>query len=81
MLPLLLSIDIINFYCLLLLLSVLIRFLIHSTVVVLVLQYILLFCPLSVFCHRYLDDLASVLLVWLLTLLVHNFPCGDFIIN
>ena len=32
-------------------------------------------------CHRYCYDLALVLLVWPLTLLVYNFPCGDFILN
>ena len=34
----------------------------------------------SGYCHRYLYDSALVLLVWLLTLLVYNFPYGDFII-
>ena len=33
------------------------------------------------YCHCYLYDLALVLLVWLLTLLVYNFPYGDFIVN
>ena len=33
------------------------------------------------YCSRYLYDLPSVLLVWLLTLLVYIFPYGDFIVN
>ena len=33
------------------------------------------------YCHRYLYDLALVILVWLLTLLVFRFPYADFIIN
>ena len=35
----------------------------------------------SSYCHRYLCDLLLVLLVWLLTLLVYNFPYSDFIVN
>ena len=38
-------------------------------------------CISKSYCHRYLYDLALVLLVWLLTLLVYNFPYGDFIVN
>ena len=38
-------------------------------------------CTPKGYCHRYLYDLALVLLVWLLTLLVYNFPYGDFIVN
>ena len=33
------------------------------------------------YCHRCLYDLALVLLVWLLILLVYNFPYGDFMVN
>ena len=35
----------------------------------------------SSYCYRYLYNLALVLLVFLLTLLVYNFPYGDFIVN
>ena len=35
----------------------------------------------SSYCHCYLYNLGLVLLVWLLTLLVNNFPYGDFIVN
>ena len=38
-------------------------------------------CTSKGYCHHYLYDLALVLLVWLLTLLVYNFPYGDFIVN
>ena len=31
--------------------------------------------------HRYLYYLALILLVWLLTLVVYNFPYSDFIVN
>ena len=99
--------------------SLLIRFLIHSIVVVLVFLCLLLFwwlsvlcclcchcefepsCPFVIvalylflflfsllthcisksYCRRYLYDLVLALLVWLLTLLVYNFPYGDFIVN
>ena len=35
----------------------------------------------SSYCHCYLYNLALVLLVWLLALVVYNFPYGDFIVN
>ena len=35
----------------------------------------------SSYCHCYLYNLALVLLVWLLALLVYNFPSGDFTVN
>ena len=38
-------------------------------------------CTSKGYCHHYLYDLALVLLVSLLTLLVYNFPYGDFIVN
>ena len=38
-------------------------------------------CISKSYCHRYLCDLALVLLVWLLTLLFYNLPYGDFIVN
>ena len=38
-------------------------------------------CISKNYCHRYLYDLALVLLVWLLTRLVYNFPYGDFLVN
>ena len=50
--------------------------------------YLLLFlfsllthCIPKSYCHRYLYDLALVLLAWLLNLLVYNFPYDDFIVN
>ena len=99
----------------LLMLLLLIRFLIHSIVVVLGFLCILCFsmyfavyvatvywstvfhflslylflflfsllthCISKIYCHPYLYDLALALTVWLLTLLVYDFPCGDFIVN
>ena len=38
-------------------------------------------CISKIYCRNYLYDLALVLVVWLLTLLVYNFPCGNFIVN
>ena len=38
-------------------------------------------CISKIYCHRYLYDLALAFVVWLLTLLVYNFPYGDFIVN
>ena len=38
-------------------------------------------CISKSYCHRYLYDLPLILLAWLLTLLVYNFPYIDFIVN
>ena len=38
-------------------------------------------CISRSYCHRYLYDSPLVFFVWLLSLLVYNFPYGDFIVN
>ena len=47
----------------------------------LVLFSLLTHCISKSYCCRYLYDLALVLLVWLLNLLVYNFPYGDSIVS